>query len=176
MSEPKVVLYAGIVGSMTLKGWRNFGVGDFPFTIECNGLPWAMTPAELGKLSRAAGGIIAALSPQRDGGKRPTPGRRFHAEPRDADGEPVSIELGIEASGDADLLYFRFGDDMVRYEIGEARDLLRLFMILGNDLEEIERAARAASPGPPTSPRPGTRWMTSRPRSWSDPEIGGPGW
>jgi hypothetical protein len=164
-----VFLYGGLVGPMALfKAWRKFE-GEYPFVLEVNGVEWAMTPDELSKLARVATGIIAALTRP---GKRPTPGRRYHAEPRDGD-KVIMVELGIEAAGDADLFYFRFGDDVVRFEVEEGRDLLRLSQVLNDDLQDMRRASQPAPDIAP--PPPGERWKTWRPR-WAGAEPDWPGW
>jgi hypothetical protein len=138
-----VFLYGGLVGPMALfKAWRKFE-GEYPFVLEVNGVEW-----------------------------RPTPGRRYHAEPRDGD-KVIMVELGIEAAGDADLFYFRFGDDVVRFEVEEGRDLLRLFQVLNDDLQDMRRASQPASDIAP--PPPGERWKTWRPR-WAGAEPDWPGW
>jgi hypothetical protein len=97
-----IFLYGGAVGPMTLKAWRRFD-NAYPYTLEIDGCEWALTPDELGKLSRAAASIIRDLAPRRDG-SRPKEGPRFHAEPRDGD-KAVIIELGIEADGKRMVLF-----------------------------------------------------------------------
>ncbi len=161
------IMLCRVVGPIDLRAWRYFE-GAFPYTIEVNGSPWGLTFVELGKLTLAAGGIVAALT--RPTGKRPTPGRRYHAETPGADGEP--IELGIEAVGETDMFYFRFGDASVLYEIAEGRDLLRLFDILADDLAAIRRSSRSPLNNISLAPPPGERWRTWRPRfTPPDPDL-----
>jgi hypothetical protein len=86
----------------------------------------------------------------------------------------VAIELGIEAADDADLFYFRFGDDVVKFPIEEGRDLLRLFQVLAAELEDIRRESRSSLEIAPP-PSPGRRWETWRPQLWR-PDAYWPGW
>jgi hypothetical protein len=67
-----IFLYGGLVGPMTLKARRRFE-SDYPFVIKVNDIPGALTPDELGKLARAATGIISALTrpPATASGRRP---------------------------------------------------------------------------------------------------------
>jgi phage terminase large subunit GpA-like protein len=141
--------------------------GVHPYALEVNKLPWTMSVDEATRLGDAGRRVARALSARNDG-RRPTEGPRFHAEPIGEDG-PVTIELGIEAHGDEDRFYFRFGYDCVRFSVAEGGDLLNLFMILGEDLGDMRRAIRQAQP---IQPAPNDwRFHRSTLTPWAEPQF-----
>jgi hypothetical protein len=84
------------VERMGLEIFRQFDGSDYPYVIEVNGLPWALTVAEARRLAQAA-----KIIPRRPS-EHMKPGPRFRARAAGEDGHLIAIELGVEPDGDGD--------------------------------------------------------------------------
>lgn len=159
-----------------------------PIMLEIDGCEWPLTLEDATGYVRAARSLSRAIDNAERNKVTPTP-KAYIQHTRTSD---TGVETLLELATVSDFSYLSVAWGDVRlFPPPTKRD--EILWALGERMAEIVQAMRGdarsgqwgedALAGAPrgrtramSSPAPGTRWLTSRPRSWSDPEVGPPGW
>jgi hypothetical protein len=138
--------------TMQLTGLRDLDSAETPFVLECSLADltsWDMTIKEASSLSIKARDVAWRLDNAERKETRAEAGPRYRRVIIGPDGDEIVVELGIEAVGKLDLVYFDFVNH-IRLAPSRGAALLQGFMRFGRTVGEMRRAAKLQRPPPPS--------------------------